>query len=144
MSESDSNPASVPLLFPDPVIEYYLTKIDRAAIREQLRKTPGERLRSLENKGGDHDQRLTVLEKLPLSPRKPKLDMGVEPAWFAEAEAVPLLFPDPVIDAYLIDVDRGLIREQLKLDPAGRLQCLESMADFYESARRIQATSANA
>ncbi|MEP6955386.1 MAG: hypothetical protein ABI883_01060 [Chthoniobacterales bacterium] len=135
MSEPEIDPASVPLLFPDPVIEYYLAKVDRAAIREQLKKTPGERLRALEKKAEASRPVLRILEEeAPISDR-PKLDMGTDPTWFAEAEAVPLLFPDAVVEAYLKDVDRGLLREQLKLAPGERLRSLERMAEFYEAGR---------
>ncbi len=44
MSARDPDPSERPLLFPDPVIEFYLERLDRAAIREQLKKTPAERL----------------------------------------------------------------------------------------------------
>lgn len=50
-----------------------------------------------------------------------------------------LLFPDPVIEAYIKDVDRTLIREQLRKTPAERLQALEAMAEFYDEARRMRA-----
>ena len=47
----------------------------------------------------------------------------------------PMLFPDPVIEIYMKDVDRGLIREQLKLTPSERLQSLIAMAEFHNEAR---------
>jgi hypothetical protein len=46
MSESDAaRPASDAGL--DPVVEYYKRDIDRTLLRENLRKTPTERIRSL-------------------------------------------------------------------------------------------------
>ena len=133
MSEPESDPATVPLLFPDPVTEYYLARVDRAAIHEQLKKTPGERLRWLEEKANEmrRAQDSTAREEPPPWPaKKGKIDMGVNPAWFADAKSVPLLFPDPVIEAYLEDVDRGLLRENLKLTIEQRL---ERFADFMTS-----------
>lgn len=56
-----------------------------------------------------------------------------------EPNTEPLLFADPVIDAYIKDVDRTLIREQLRKTPAERLQSLESMAEFYDEARWMRA-----
>jgi hypothetical protein len=50
MSAPDPDPAKRPLLFPDPVIEFYMAKIDRPALREQLQRTPEERLHWLEEK----------------------------------------------------------------------------------------------
>jgi hypothetical protein len=56
-----------------------------------------------------------------------------------EPNTEPLLFPDPVIEAYIKDVDRTLIREQLRKTPAERLAGLESMAEFYDEGRRMRA-----
>lgn len=39
------------------------------------------------------------------------------------------LAPDPVIDAYKKDVDRTLIRENLKLTPDARLRKLQAFID---------------
>jgi hypothetical protein len=40
--------ADVPLFEPDPVIEAYKKDVDRTLIRENLKRTPDERLRRLE------------------------------------------------------------------------------------------------
>ena len=135
MSEPEIDPASVPLLFPDPVVEYYLAKVDRAAIHERLKKTPGERLAAMEKMKlvrGTADS--VVREEPPVwRSKKSRIDMGIDPTWFAEAEAVPLLFPDPVVEAYLEDVDRGLLRENLKLSVEERLDRFASfMNSIYE------------
>lgn len=55
-----------------------------------------------------------------------------------EPNTEPLLFPDPVIEAYIKDVDRTLIRAQLRKTVAERLQDLEAMADFYDEARQMR------
>jgi hypothetical protein len=44
--------------------------------------------------------------------------------------------PDPVIDAYLKDVDRTLIRENLKLTPDQRLRKLMALQQFAEELKR--------
>ena len=137
MSEID--PTKIPLLFPDPVIEFYLERVDRAAIREQLKKTPDERLQWLEEQTNEvkNGSPSVVREEPARVPvKEPKLEMGDDPAWFAEAAAVPLLYPDPVIEAYLKDVDRGLIREALKLSVAERFARFERlMKGAYELRR---------
>lgn len=47
-----------------------------------------------------------------------------------------LLFPDPVIEAYIMDVDRTLIRENLKLTVAQRLENFaNAMRSVYELRR---------
>jgi hypothetical protein len=42
---------------------------------------------------------------------------------------------DEIIEVYMRDVDRSLIRENLKLSPLERLQQLEEFLDFLESAK---------
>jgi hypothetical protein len=43
---------------------------------------------------------------------------------------------DPVIEAYKRDVDRTLIRENLKLTPEQRLQKMISVLRYHEELRR--------
>jgi hypothetical protein len=45
------------------------------------------------------------------------------------------LAPDPVIDAYKKDIDRTLIRENLKLTPDARLQKLRSFMELIDALR---------
>lgn len=46
------------------------------------------------------------------------------------SEDIPLLYPDPVVEAYLKDVDRTLLRSMLQHTQAERLQCLEALAEY--------------
>lgn len=46
------------------------------------------------------------------------------------------LEPSPVIEAYKADVDRTLLRENLKLTPDQRLQKMISVLRFTEELRR--------
>ncbi len=136
VASSEIDPGSVPLLFPDPVIEFYLSKVDRTAIREQSKKMLEERLRCLEEEAKREQlgsDALVQEESLPWPAKKGKIDVGIDPAWFAEAKAVPLLVPDPVTEAYLEDVDRGLLRENLNLSVEERLdQFAAFMNAVYE------------
>ena len=61
-----------------------------------------------------------------------------------EPNTEPLLFPDPVIEAYIKDVDRTLLREQLRKTPGQRFADLEAMADFYVTAQKSQKPKTNA
>ena len=135
----DNDSAKIPLLFPDPVIEFYLERVDRAAIRAQLQKTPSERLAWLEEQTKKRRSvSPSVIREEPerAAVNHRKLEMGTDPAWFAEAAAVPLLYPDPVIEVYLKDVDRGLIREALKLSVSERFARFERlMKSAYELRR---------
>ena len=45
------------------------------------------------------------------------------------------LEPDPVIEAYKKDVDRTLLRENLKLTPEQRLQKLQDFVNFLAEIR---------
>jgi hypothetical protein len=45
------------------------------------------------------------------------------------------LSPDPVIDAYKRDVDRTLLRENLKLSPEARLRKLQDFVAFAAMVR---------
>jgi hypothetical protein len=47
----------------------------------------------------------------------------------------PSIEPDPVIEAYKKDVDRTLLRENLKLTPLQRLRKLQSAYDFLAAMR---------
>lgn len=139
MSEPDVDPAQIPLLFPDPVVEFYMKKIDRAVLRERLKMTPSERLDALMREqttqpGGNPGR---VRETAPLWPvKRNTIDLGGDPAWFAEAKVIPLLVPDPVIEAYLEDVDRGLIRQGLKLSVAERFERFNRLIEGAYELRR--------
>jgi len=43
--------------------------------------------------------------------------------------------PDPVIEAYKKDVDRTLLRENLKLTPEQRIQKLQDVVNFAATLR---------
>jgi len=47
----------------------------------------------------------------------------------------PADYPDPVIEVYKKDVDRTLLRENLKLSVEGRFKKFESVAQFAEELR---------
>ncbi len=47
----------------------------------------------------------------------------------------PTLEPDPVIEAYKKDIDRTLLRENLKLTPDQRLRKLVAFLGFIEEVR---------
>lgn len=54
-------------------------------------------------------------------------------------ESATELEPDPVIEAYKKDIDRTLIRENLRLTAEQRLQNLERLQEFAEEMRRAVA-----
>lgn len=48
--------------------------------------------------------------------------------------------PDPVIEEYKKDVDRTLLRENLKLTPQQRLEKLEAMHELVREIQRVRKT----
>jgi hypothetical protein len=44
--------------------------------------------------------------------------------------------PDPVIEAYKKDIDRSLLRERLKRDPAERVEDLAALERFADEVAR--------
>ncbi len=54
-------------------------------------------------------------------------------------EDIPLLYPDPVIEAYLKDVDRTLLRSMLQRTATERVQCLWQMALLADEGQRLRA-----
>lgn len=54
-------------------------------------------------------------------------------------EDIPLLFPDPVIEAYLKDVDRTLIRSMLQKSTSERAAALVAMNAVALEGRRNRA-----
>lgn len=53
-------------------------------------------------------------------------------------EQIPLLVPDPVIEAYLKDVDRTLVRSMLQKTTTQRVQALVAMNELAMEARRMR------
>lgn len=53
-----------------------------------------------------------------------------------KAGHMPALAPDPVIEAYKRDIDRTLIRENLKLSVEQRFEKLMALQRFAEEMRR--------
>ena len=122
MSRPDPDPAQRTLLFPDPVTEYYMARVDRAAIRERLKLTPAERLAALQRQADARiaQQPSLRVEELPNEPGTPPKFYGAE--FQPPPSNVPMLFPDAVIAAYMRDVDRTILRENLRLTVAERLE----------------------
>jgi len=56
-------------------------------------------------------------------------------------KAVRSLRPDPVIEAYKKDIDRTLLRENLKLTVDGRFSKLQDFARFTEEVKRARRSS---
>lgn len=144
MSAPDPDPSERPLLFPDPVIEFYMKRIDRAAIRERLKMTPAQRLEVLQQQVKARAETARVREEPtekhpPNEPAPPLKFFGSYTPTPDPAER-PTLYPDPVVAAYLRDVDRSILRENLKLTAAQRLQ---NFADLMRSVYELRGAAGN-
>ena len=60
----------------------------------------------------------------------------MEPRKRQEESQVPPLEPDPVIEAYKKDIDRSLLRENLRRSVSERLANLAALLRFAEEVRR--------
>jgi|SRR6266850_4845439 len=113
-------------LEPDPVIEFYMGKVDRAAIRENLKLTPGQRVERFQ-------QRMEAMTGgVPASSDSSELKEALNSA------PIPFTLSDSdlVVDAYMGGIDRTLIRENLKLSPDQRLLKFQDFMEFLDQMRQ--------
>ena len=97
---------------PDPVIEWYKQFVDRDALRENLRRLRRER------------------------PLREHVSEPPAPAYGTPVPRIPeTIEPDPVIEAYKRDVDRTLLRENLKLTVEQRFRKMMEFGRFIEEFR---------
>jgi hypothetical protein len=108
----------------DPVIEVYKKDVDRTLLRENLKLTVEERLR----KAAALHNSIEASRGAASPPRS-----------VFEAQSAAVISPgdyrDPVIEAYKKDVDRTLLRENLKLTVDERFQKFQSFATFANELR---------
>ena len=114
----------------DPVIEFYKRKVDRALLRENLMLSVDQRLQRLQD----------MADKRP--PRRPP--PAPERPWEPVSDCGPDRTSDPVIELYKRDVDRTLLRENLRLTPEQRLLKLEDFVKFMGELRRAALQRAKA
>lgn len=101
----------------DHVVEFYKKGVDRAVLRENLKLTVQQRLEKLQRQ---MNEAARAAER-PSHPLPAPVVREVPPAYGF----------DPVVEAYKKDVDRTLLRENLRLTVEQRLEKLQSMAEFF-------------
>jgi hypothetical protein len=114
----------------DPVIESYKQLVDRQKLRENLKCTVDERLQNLQNmaNASQHTQ---------------QHHPGPEHPWQSVSDCGPNRSTDPVIELYKQDVDRTLLRENLRRSVEERCLALESMATLVDELHHHNATRQN-
>jgi len=121
----DSSLSSRWIMIPDPIVEYYKQFVDREMLRANLHLTVDERLEKLQEKAAA-EERVGKGRKRPPSPSHP---------WQPVSDCSPNRTTDPIIELYKRDIDRTLLRENLKLTPEQRLLKLEDFASFVSELR---------
>src|SRR3954452_5972193 len=133
--ETESEDQNASWLEPDPVIEFYMAKVDRAAIRENLKLTPDERVQKFQRRMEAMAENLVVRKES--SELKETVTSAPLPSTGDSMDAV--------IEAYMGGIDRTLIRENLKLSPDQRLQKFQDFMQFVQEMRdageRMRATN---
>lgn len=124
-----ANPAVGPH---DSIIEYYKQFVDRGALRENRRQTFEERLHWLQAKAGEHAAEHPRVR--PIGPEQP---------WEPVSDCTPQRATDPVIELYKRDIDRTLLRENLKRTVSARFEGLQQMAELLEGFQTHDQTASS-
>ncbi len=120
----------------DPVIQHLMKNVDRAAIRENLKLTPEQRVAKLQAQMNEvakvpddaWELKETVVPPPKSEPPLESEDSIDDPVLCAQR--------DPVIQSFMDGVDRTLIRENLKLTHEQRLMKMQRFCEFLEGVRR--------
>jgi transcriptional regulator with XRE-family HTH domain len=103
----------------------------------EARRRAGIAQGELARRAGTSQPAVARLERGHASPTLATLQRLVEAAGFdLRLELVPKVAPDPLVEAYKRDVDRTLLRENLKLSVDERLRSLADLQDFGRELER--------
>jgi transcriptional regulator with XRE-family HTH domain len=108
-----------------------------ASLMREARARAALSQRQLAQRAGTAPSVVARIELGDTSPTFQTLERLVGAAGFDLAvELVPRTRADPVIDAYKHDIDRSLLRENLRRSPDERLKSLAALARLAQEARR--------
>jgi hypothetical protein len=107
----------------DPIIEYYKQFVDRTKLRENLKLSVDERMVCLQELAAQMD-------------RKAQPRHGPDRPWKPVSDCGPCRTTDPIIELYKQDVDRTLLRENLRRSTDQRYQALTNMALLVDELHR--------
>ena len=127
----------------DPVTEHLIQFVDRESLRANLQLTPQERIQAMLKEL--RQRNLMTKEETPDDPvpgkyQSHRLGRAVEIQEDAVEESLSDLSdpmaPDPVLDQLRSEIDRSLLRENLKLTPEQRIQKLGSFAAMVSGLQK--------
>lgn len=108
-----------------------------SALVRQARSRAGLTQRDLAARAGTTQSVVGRLEAGVGSPRLDTLERLLEAAGFrAKVELEPIAADDPVVDAFKKDIDRTLLRQNLRKTPQQRVQALQALHALAAEARR--------
>jgi transcriptional regulator with XRE-family HTH domain len=109
---------------------------DISSLLAEARLRAGLSQRELARRAGTSQSAIARLEAGAASPTLATLERLLTSAGFAlRAELVPVRSGDPVVDSYKRDVDRGMLRENLRLTVEARLLRLQAAGRSVEELR---------
>jgi transcriptional regulator with XRE-family HTH domain len=107
-----------------------------------LRALAGLSQRELARRAGTSQPAIARLEQGGASPTVDTLDRLARAAGFElRLELEPPAAGDPVVEAYKRDIDRTLLRENLRKSPDQRIRALAKQQDFMREVRRATKTA---
>ena len=112
-----------------------MSSIGRAIAR--MRAESGLTQRELAERAGTSQPAIARLEAGQVSPTLDTIErVAVAAGYELRVEFVPRAVPDPVIEAYKRDVDRSLLRENLRRSLDERLRSLDDLQRFGTELQR--------
>ena len=116
---------------------YRMMSFPLPALLERARRLAGLSQRELAERAGTSQPAIARLEQGHASPTFATLERLAEAAGFAlRLELVPITPPDPVVDAYKLDVDRTLLRANLARSIDERLRSLAGLQRLGDELAR--------
>ena len=111
--------------------------MDAGAIVAEARTRAGLTQQQLADRSGTSQPAIARLESGHASPTFTTVERLVAAAGFAlRIDLIPTTAPDPVVERYKRDVDRTLLRENLRKTVDERLRSLIELQDFGRELRR--------
>lgn len=118
-----------------------MSDMDAGSVVMEARTRAGLTQQQLADRAGTSQPAIARLESGQASPTLTTIERLVAAAGFAiRVELIPTAAPDPIVERYKRDVDRTLLRENLRKSVDQRLSSLVELQEFgYELRRSVKA-----